>query len=211
LLVVIAIIAILAAMLLPALSKAREKARQAVCIGNLKQAGLAITLYCNDNNDYIPPEDYYPTGIWQDYLQQYLSSNKTFGCNFMRCPSAPHAAVYTYGCLSDEGNTGPFVRLGTYGPTNKQRKLARCTPDTILIGDTSAPGYSYRIVYNAALTNDLDGDGVLDSCGATAAFKYNYMDARHTNGMDFVFADGHAAWLSVKTLFSNWAKYTKQN
>jgi len=90
LLVVIAIIAILAAILFPVFARAREKARQASCQSNLKQLGLACSMYMTDYDNrrdhwymWSGPDVYY----WWERWQPYIKNTQIF-----RCPSAPGSA-----------------------------------------------------------------------------------------------------------------------
>ncbi len=132
LLVVIAIIAILAAMLLPALSRAKGKAKQAACMSDQRQIGLALVMYVGDFNQY--PSCLTQSGssfyVWQPRLLSLMGNNR----NAFFCPAAlPQAAWNTSNNTTLASIIGEDGKIDKYG---------------ILTGGANNQGTRFSLGYN---------------------------------------------------------------
>ena len=173
LLVVIAIIGILAAMLLPALNQAREKARRANCLSNLKQLGLGIAMYADNYNGRVPLDNVTTPNIDASFN---LLSNVVTSAKIFTCPSDGSKKITTVypldTSLTGAGHTNisyaycPFI-------------LWQDQPDSILALDRM--DYASSVSYTRAAKWQATGG---------AGYPAPHKDA----GGNILFNDGHASW-----------------
>jgi len=194
LLVVIAIIAILAAILFPVFARAREKARQASCLSNLKQLGLAMLMYVQDYDGVFPyihntsstngryvtcdGSTYGHFFGWEDLMTPYTKNDQLMVCPSAECTwysSPPHSYTYNYyfGAWSYPCKEGAVVQPASKG----------------LLGERGDSAF-----YHYICTGSDNGGNI------------------HNNGANMLMADGHAKWYKNGSVyyrdFDNWATDT---
>lgn len=216
LLVVIAIIAILAAILFPVFSRARESARRASCLSNVKQIGIGVMMYTQDYDekyplsiqkneqvvviDGIPDASFSGDRAWYWYkmIYPYVKSVQVF-----QCPSSS----------ADNG-----ITTGSYGAN---RAIMGYYSDAALsLASIEAPASSYLIMdagpymiqSSRVATNPnsywyLPGTSkplgiTASSLGMTSWRVHDFEVGRHFDGVNVIFADGHAKWLKSQTMYS---------
>jgi len=230
LLVVIAIISILAAILFPVFARARENARRASCISNLKQIGLGMLMY-NQDYDERYPKTYTALGAgdipvdgevflngfqsWQQMIYPYVKSHQLFFC-----PNTPSPIGAD---IASDPRTNPLSRLlnANYGYS----QYIGASSDALAMAAIVSPSTTYMLAETGVYSfqaNDfrgysgkynksyyLPGGGAHGiSCDSVITeFQSDCMNGRHFGGITIAFADGHVKWLKDDIVIAESKKY----
>lgn len=196
LLIVIAIIAILAAMLLPALNNAREKAHQARCMSNLKQIGHMVVAYSADNHEYLLPCKEY-TGVatnWRNWIT--LLQRSGYFEKF------PYEGNKLFWCPSDRViPTGSLASWGHYGYNYSIGAASAGATDASAVGVNGTGTVYPGLKIGSRLRNPsqtyfiMDFDPVAISGGQPLVYRETESHPaggpkyRHNNGVNILFVD----------------------
>jgi prepilin-type N-terminal cleavage/methylation domain-containing protein len=204
LLVVIAVIAVLAAILFPVFARARERARAASCLSNVKQIGLGWMMYAQDYDEHVVP--YKANGLpWSQLLYPYLKSRQVF-----ICPSAHKISTYTTNLCDPTNVDGLFV-TGSFAynwyhlnPTlvlsgyDFASTLAGIEKPAEMIGvqEVNLAGNYYGYFVPPARWN-VTPTAAQGACGGTYG---DNIATWHFDGSNSLFMDGHAKQMRKTTL-----------
>jgi len=208
LLVVVAIIAILAAMLLPALSRAREKARAAVCMSNLKQLGIWFIMYADNYTGWMIPYRHYSppssTGINVPDIWEWPILMVVW--RYVQTPKVPPPFTYT--------NVNNFRGNPTEGifrcPSSRKSETGRCGSDygmnkylSYRNESKTNTEYAWKKLYRVSAVSQvimlIDNGQLTNNAGASIGYDLSSRwaegaAARHNGGGNALLCDGHVQW-----------------
>lgn len=189
LLVVVAIIAVLIAILLPALARSREIARQVVCASQMRQYGTALVYYMSANDDWITPYGWTTTvtsgpgrfanaeNTWINLLTPFLAGEEIYGneddsvkqqlelknhaMQIHECPTKQSYIAVHYGGYKSWDNEAPFILIDEQ---NKGRKLQEyLDPSSLTFFAETQDHWGMYTPVTWTFNYDFSGDGVVDS------------------------------------------------
>ncbi len=215
LLVVIAIIAILAALLLPALAKAKGRAKTTQCMSNFRQWGIGLTLYYDDNENFLPRESSGGSSSLNTWVQasaagsfdvwynavppmvahKAASSYATARSEFYEPLSFFHCPVAKFPANAGSSNTVFFSmamnsRLINSGATTIRMDSLQRAAETVLFMENRLSAETSVMFFTGQATTDL---------GQPSSFATRFV-ARHDRRGNLVFADGHAETFAGRTV-----------
>ena len=210
LLVVISIVALLVAILLPALAAVRERANQVVCASNLRQCGIAVLTYSNDNGHYVPPGAEY-SGInaaafyyaTDDYDLRPMIDDYLAGFEAWRCGSLTRAAT-----IDNPLNTR-FAAYGTffYFPLRQYPQFGTVgrvpsRPDTIEHASSFALMQDRTFVTLTTADFNHGRGELVDTTSADnpANVRYRSNSLDDAAGSNILYFDGHVTWHPTEDL-----------
>lgn len=209
LLVVIAIIAILAAILFPVFARARENARRASCLSNLRQIGMGVMMYTQDYDEIYPWHGITIDGEftnWRKTITPYIKSVQLF-----HCPSSDSKST-------ERGNYGVNIsifRRESYDPNRINLSSVESPSTGYMIMDAGDYFISYfKARGNSSGYDYLPGVGSVDETFCSSITNLSSMsrhddclNGRHFQGVNVAFADGHVKWLKSSKVQADALKY----
>ncbi len=228
LLVVIAIIAILAAILFPVFARARENARRTSCLSNLKQIGLGVMQYLQDNDERYPmvyannhntPGDgirYIASSpaytFWQQMIFPYVKSHQLFFCpnspsSFGATLASDPKDVPQANMLNANYSLSQYISPAGGGLAMAAIDSAATSYLVLELGVYSFAVPNVRGAYNGSYYLPGGGAQGISCATVTADYRSDCMTGRHFGGVNVGYADGHAKWHKDETVIAEAKKF----